>query len=585
MITYWILPVISQKQHVDGHIHGNMGEDLDNETIYTCSMHPQIRQSEPGQCPICGMDLIPLEQNSSDGAEGYGLKMTPESVQMANIQTAIIGSSKGEIADSIEVYGQIVNDETKSSRIVSHLSGRIDKLYVNYIGDKVNKGQRIASIYSPTLMSIHREILEAKKLEDISPGLLEAAKNKLKVMNISQAVIDQLLTTTEIQSYYDLMSEHSGIVSQKIMAEGDYVSPGSVLLEVNDLTKVWAHFDVYESDLAKFKVGSTIEFKISSQPKAVYKARISFIDPTINPQTRIVTVRAEINNSGLNLKPGMFLRGKVKQYHKSSGLIVPTSAVMWTGKRSVVYIKDQTSVSPSFEYREVELGSKTSKGYDIVGGLAPGEEVVVNGSFVIDAAAQLANKSSMMNKNISIKGQEVIHSIPDYTDETTEEHKAVLKNMVENYLIIKDGLVKDDVNASRSGVQLLIKTVENISLPKINNEVLLHWNKSINDIEISLQKMSTSDDLSEIRTLFEGLSSSLIYSLKVFGISEGKYLIQHCPMVNNNMGGDWLSIDTAIRNPYYGNDMLTCGENIEEIDKNYRSKHINNQILNQQHIH
>jgi len=200
---------------------------------------------------------------------------------------------------------------------------------------------------------------------------------------------------------FEVYSNTSGIVTAKRVATGDHVSEGSSLFEVANLSSVWVLFDAYESDLPFLKVGNTIAFTIQAMPGVNYSANILFIDPVIDPVNRVAKVRVEVNNSGGKLKPEMFANGTVKanltEYRDK--LVIPRSAVLWTGKRSVVYVKQPNSTEVNFKMREIELGPMLGNSYVVESGLTDGEEIVTDGTFSVDAAAQLAGKPSMMNRN------------------------------------------------------------------------------------------------------------------------------------------------------------------------------------------
>ncbi|MBI5538618.1 MAG: efflux RND transporter periplasmic adaptor subunit [Bacteroidia bacterium] len=364
--------------------------------VWTCSMHPQIRMDHKGLCPICAMDLIPLEQNVSE-INDSAIVMTEEALKLAEVQTVVV--SKQQPIKEVHLYGKIQADETSVQSIPAHVSGRIERLFVKYTGEKINKGQVIASIYSPELINAQKELLEAIKMKDVQPLLLEAAREKLSQFKLSGKQIEDIEKNGKLKSLVDVIANASGVVITKKVNSGDYVQIGTPLYEVADLSSVWAQFDAYESDLSWLKVGSQITYTLLALPGKEFKGNITFIDPVIDPQTRIAKVRVELNNSKGDFKPEMLATGIVKAKLPNSGnsIVVPQSAVLWTGKRSLVYVKIPNTTEPTFIMRNVTLGNYLQNSYEIIDGLNEGEEIVTNGTFSIDAAAQLAGKSSMMN--------------------------------------------------------------------------------------------------------------------------------------------------------------------------------------------
>lgn len=365
-------------------------------TIWTCSMHPQIRMDHKGLCPICGMELIPLEQNVSQ-VDNNAIVMTEEALKLAEVQTVIV--SKQQSIKEVHLYGKIQADERSAQSLPSHVPGRIEKLFVNFTGEKINKGQIIASIYSPELINAQQELLEALKIKDVQPLLLEAAREKLSQFKLSSKQIEDIEESGKIKSLFDVTATASGVVITKKVNSGDYVQTGTPLYEVADLSSVWALFDAYESDLPWLKIGSQISYTLLAVPGKVFNGNITFIDPVIDPLTRIAKVRVELNNTNGDFKPEMLATGivKAKLAHSGNSIVVPQSAVLWTGTRSLVYVKIPNTTEPTFLMRNVTLGNYLQNSYEIIDGLSEGEEIVTNGTFSIDAAAQLLGKPSMMN--------------------------------------------------------------------------------------------------------------------------------------------------------------------------------------------
>lgn len=370
--------------------------------MYTCSMHPQVRQDHPGKCPICGMDLIPVndEKQSATTTDSNAVVMSDEAVALANIETEVVGS--GATNKEVRLFGKILPDQRLEQTQSSYVEGRIEKLLINAPGDRVSRGQTLAVIYSPTLYAIEQELIAAVNFP-ASPQkkpLIDAAIEKLRLLNITQAQINQLIHTRKASPYTTLKANTSGTVIEKNINPGDYVKQGQALLKIANLGKVWAMFQAYESDLPFIHVGEKIHFTAEAMPGKVFTGSVSFVDPVIDSSSRTAGVRVEMNNTNGWFKPEMTLTGNIvanmKQYHGE--IVVPKSAVMWTGKRSIVYVKDTGETQPTFRLRRVTLGPSLSNGYVITDGLAEGEEIVTNGTFAVDASAQLAGKESMMDQ-------------------------------------------------------------------------------------------------------------------------------------------------------------------------------------------
>jgi len=366
-------------------------------TIWTCSMHPQIKMKEPGQCPICGMDLVPLSKNNTKSDDPYAIHLSKDAMQIANVLTTIVKKQKP--LKEIRLYGKVQVDERLFQSQTAHVPGRIEHLDINFTGEPVVKGQVLAEIYSPELITSQQELLETAKTKQIQPELYEASKEKLRQLKLSEEQIAKIESSGVIRNNFEVLSNSSGTVTARKVNKGDYVSEGTVLFDIADLSKIWIMFDAYENDLQFLHVGENISFNLQALPGQKFTGNIAFIDPVIDPVTRVAKVRVETGNQSGKLKPEMFATGIVfstlTEY--AGNIVIPKSAVLWTGKRSVVYVKQTDSEEPVFKNREVELGPMLGESYVIMSGLAEGEEIVTSGTFSVDAAAQLEGKPSMMN--------------------------------------------------------------------------------------------------------------------------------------------------------------------------------------------
>ena len=396
LLLGWIFFHSSPKVEKGEEVHNHSAEENRTE-VWTCSMHPQIRMDKPGKCPICAMDLILLNSNSSESSDPMAIHLTKEAAQLANVLTSVVTSQKP--VKEVRLYGKVQADERLLQSQVTYFSGRIEKLMVNFTGETVRKGQTLAVIYSPDLLTAQQELLEAAKTKQSQPEIYEASKEKLLQWKLSETQITSIESSGKVQANMEITSSASGIVTARRVNNGDYVSQGSVLYEVSDLSRVWVLFDAYESDLLFLKKGDRVDFTIQALPGTAFSGSIIFIDPVIDPVNRVAKVRVEISNPGSKLKPEMFVTGMVKSNlaEYKDKLVIPRSSVLWTGKRSIVYVK-QPGDEPIFKIREIGLGPMLGNSYVITDGLAEGEEIVTEGAFSVDAAAQLEGKPSMMNQ-------------------------------------------------------------------------------------------------------------------------------------------------------------------------------------------
>ena len=373
----------------------------EEKTIWTCSMHPQIKMDKPGKCPICGMDLIPLDNvkksDSETQTDPNEITMTEETMKLAEIQTLKVTRSKPE--KEVRLLGKVKPDERLFYTQAAHFPGRIEDLYANFTGKKIVKGQKIAKIYSPELITAQKELFEAIKSKETYPLLYKSARNKLKLWKLSDAQIDAIEQKGEIIEELDVLADYSGVIINRKVELGDHVKEGGALYELADLSHVWVMFEAYEPDLPWLNINDNVTFTVQGLGNKLFKGKITYINPFVDAKTRVAEVRVELNNPGIKLLPEMFANGIIKAELKGveNAIVVPKSAVLWTGKRAIVYVKVPNREMPTFLYREVTLGEDLGDFYVVENGLNEGEEIAVNGVFRIDASAQLEGKKSMMN--------------------------------------------------------------------------------------------------------------------------------------------------------------------------------------------
>ena len=550
---------------------------VDEETIWTCSMHPQIRQNEPGACPICGMDLIPLEDEQNEGIDPNAISMSATAMQLANVQTAVVGAMNQ--AKEVRLNGKIQEDERLVFSQSSHVPGRIENLKVNFTGDYVRKGQVIASVYSPELVTAQEELYEARKVMDTQPQLFNAAKEKLKTWKLTNSQIEQILQSGVSTTTFDIQADVSGYVTEKLVNPGDYVQRGQPIYEIADLSRVWVLFDVYESDMGWVKKGDKVEYTVSSIPGETFTGTISFLDPIINPTTRVAKARVATTNSGLKLKPEMFVSGIVQAELKKStdAVVVPKSAVMWTGQRSVVYVKSVTDQGLNFQLREVTLGPSLGDSYVIGEGLEIGEEIAIHGTFSIDAAAQLAGKPSMMSPDAGSSESEHNHGAmdmsPTYESIAAVERvsginstfKAQLTKVYDAYLKMNSAFVDSDAKQVASEAKEVIKALKLVDMALLKGDAHMKWMDQLEVLNSTISAISKTDDIEKQRHAYIQFNLAFYESIKMFGLDNTTAYFQYCPMANDDKGAYWLSSKKDILNPYFGDAMLTCGETKETI--------------------
>ncbi|MEO9503036.1 efflux RND transporter periplasmic adaptor subunit [Nonlabens ulvanivorans] len=537
----------------------NHSEETTNQ-MWTCSMHPQIMQPEPGDCPICGMDLIPAE-TGSEGLASNEIKMTKNAMALANIQTTIVGNGATSEDDGmISLSGKIATNDENNAVQTSYFDGRIEKLNISYEGQKVNRGQLLATIYAPNLVAAQQELLTTAALKESQPALYKAVRNKLKLWKLSDKQIEAIETSGRVRENFPIYATVSGTVAMVMAAEGDYVKQGQPILRVSNLNSVWAEFDAYENQISQFKKGQKIKVSTNAYANKEFDATVSFIDPVLNNATRTVTVRATLSNNDDLFKPGMFVTGKIEgttQTTSSGTVTIPASAVLWTGERSLVYIKTNPN-EPVFEMREVTLGNRSGENYQVSTGLKDGDEIVTNGTFTVDAAAQLQGKKSMMNQGKVVEEMADMQAMKIDLPQTFQKD---LQTAMTSYLEMKDAFVTSDAGQVSAFAKAAFKKFKGIKTDDLGKMEKSHFEQSLK----MLDAISSNENIENQREHFVILNENLIALAMNAEQGSNTLYVQKCPMANNNKGAIWMSLEKDIRNPYYGDAMLTCGSVIEEI--------------------
>jgi len=528
------------------------GEDTE---MWTCSMHPQIMQPEPGDCPICGMDLIPADA-SADGLGVDEFKMTKNAMALANIQTIRVGGAEN-LDNSISLSGKIQVNEEANAVQAAYFAGRIENLNVNFTGESVTRGQLLATIYSPELVAAQQELLTAAKLKESQPALYKAVRNKLKLWKLSENQINSIENAGQVKENFPVFATVSGTVTEKLVQEGDYVAKGEPMLKIANLNSVWAVFDAYENQIANLEEGQKIKVTTNAYPDKEFEATVSFIDPVLNTSRRTILVRTVLNNTNDILKPGMFVKASIETSGESpskSTLNIPKSAVLWTGERSLVYVKTNPE-EPVFEMREIKLGTAMGDSYQVISGLDGGEEIVANGTFTVDAAAQLQGKKSMMTKTAMKKESSNMEM------QLPETFQKDFTSVLAAYFSLKNAFVASDVEKAKAFSYKMLQEVESLKIDNLGAMETSHISK----IKSMLEAISENDNIENQRDHFIVLSENMIAFASNMKVLDKTIYLQHCPMANNNKGADWLSLSENVENPYYGEAMLNCGEVISEL--------------------
>jgi Cu(I)/Ag(I) efflux system membrane fusion protein len=562
-------------------------------SVFTCPMHPQIRQGEPGRCPICAMELVaaPEDDRADDDGDAPRLRVSARAAALMDIRTWPV--ERRHVEAERRFLGKFVFDETRLFDIVTRTEGQITRLFVNFTGVSVRKGEHLAEFYSPEFFIATQELLLTRA---------PAAKTKLRLMGVSDEQIEDILRSGQPRETFTLFSPVTGVLKELDGRQGVWRMKGERLLQLADLSTLWALLDAYESDLPLVHYGQQVQLEVAAFPGRQFTGFVAFIAPELDERTRTVKVRLNVPNPDGALRPGMFARALLQAPLNVEGhaygpelagkwicpmhpeivgdapaacdicgmpldpaeklgyvraeekvelpLVIPASAPLITGKRAVVYVKLPDTDRPTFEGREVVLGPRAGEFYIVHRGLAEGEQVVTQGNFKIDSELQLRGLPSMMapqegrGQRDGGRGPEPV-SVP-------QEFSEGVAGFAAAYLRLTTTLAKDEMPA--------VKELE-AALTRLDEFKVAEWQPVSRGLHGALHVMEAATDIEVVRRQLPALTAHTEEAITQFAAGKAGVLYRaHCPMAFDNQGADWLQAGKDIANPYFGARMFRCGE-------------------------
>lgn len=604
-----------------GSLGSSVSSEAANQEIHTCPMHPHIRQLGPGRCPTCGMPLVPATTTGAD-LDQLAVTIEPARRRLANIKTAKV--TQQPVTTTIRTIGSIEIDESRQATIASYIGGRVERLFADYTGVEVDKGDHLAIVYSPQLYSAQVEYLEAKntlsKSTDLTLTSVREAQAKL-VINSRQRLVElgmtpeqleELDSSSEAKSRLTIYAPIGGTVIEKLAEEGKYISAEGPIYRIANLSMVWLMLELYPEDAPRIRFGQLVQAELTSLPGRTLTGRVAFIDPRVDKAKRTVGVRVEFKNEKGELRPGDYaqaaieipigpqgeiydaeLAGKwISPMHpqiildqpgdcpicgmklvptsrygyteqpvaQPQSVTVPRSALLMAGEHSVVYVETEPG---RFELRNVTLGPILKDSAVVLAGLEPGEEVATSGNFLIDSQMQLAGKPSLIdptryapqfrNKPLEFESINIVQI------EGSPGKK--LERLYAAYFSVQKALSEDELPAEKV-VESLFQLSNELSQTEAFGEVPREQLVKINENVAHLHHQS----LDEARKKFKPISHAVITLVTEIRGQNADLSFHHffCPMVKQGEG-DWLQAEDQLSNPYYGAQMLRCGELVRTI--------------------
>lgn len=593
--------------------------------FWTCSMHPQIQQPGPGQCPLCGMDLIPVYEGQQESLGEHELKLSDVARKLASIETVPV---ERRFADArIRMVGKVEYDETRLGYIAAWMPGRLDRLYVDYTGVPVQKNDHMVSLYSPDLMAAQEELIQTlvttQQIQESDSAVMkkraretvESAREKLRLLGLTDEQVREIERSGKPAEQVTIYAPMSGIVIEKHAMEGMYVETGTRIYTIADLSTVWVKLDAYESDLTWIRYGQDVSFTTEAYPGEIIHGTVAFIDPVLNEKTRTIKVRVNVPNPDGKLKPGMFVRGEVFARMADGGqvippdlagqwicpmhpeilkeeqgtcdlcgmdlvsveaygyvqveaaqppLMIPAQAPLITGRRALVYV-EQPGEEGIFEGREVVLGPRAGNAYVVISGLEEGERVVVQGNFKIDSALQILAKSSMMSQDADTDPHAHHDHDPAMHHEAPPAFQDQLAAFFEGYEAIGTAMAADDDAALAAALETARERLAAVDMGLLEGDAHDDWMPHQVSLRNALRDM-VGADTEKTRELYEQMSDNLLQVVEMYGIpSSLSVYVMECPMAFDNKGAQWLQAVPELHNPYFSGGMLSCGSVVKEI--------------------
>lgn len=560
-------------QDITGASAAGPADDEGGNTFFTCGMHPWVILPTPGLCPICHMDLTPLDPSKFTGE----ISIDPVLAQNIGVRSGLVET--GPLVGIVRTVGKIDYDETSLHDVNLRVAGWIEELHVDYLGASVAKDQPLFELYSPELFSAQQEYLLARQHGQL-PGVpfvprvaedaatsLEAARTRLAYFGIDDAQLAELERTGKPQKTMTIKSPRAGTVIQKMAVDGMRVDPGMKMYRIADLDRVWVTVTVYEYQLPYVELGQDAVMSLPYVAGQQFEGKVTYVYPWTDEKTRQVNVRLEFDNRDGRLKPGMFANIELRRTLADERTLVSRSAVIDTGERQVALV---SLGNGRFEPRDLQLGIETEGDrVEVKSGLEPGERVVTSAQFLLDSESKIREGLLRMlrgdlvgNESAVVVGPELDSLPPDLADSLTEALAA--------YLQIGDELATDAADGVAASAQKLTDAAEAMEMVVIpGQEHFWHQHTEAALVRVKAKDLVADTDLTTVRVTYADLSSAFAKLLRVTGVPasyEREVQELHCPMFLEEQGGAfWLQHSGSARNPYFGSKMLTCFDKREPL--------------------
>ncbi|MFN8335429.1 MAG: efflux RND transporter periplasmic adaptor subunit [Cyclobacteriaceae bacterium] len=534
---------------------------------YTCPMHPQIVQDRPGTCPICGMDLVPVDA-SGDKSE---VTLSESQIELANIQVQPVAVQS--IGTRLLLNGRIRTDETKTEVVSTRVPGRLDKLHVKQTGSLISEGQVIYEIYSEQLLTYQQEFLLANNQANTADNkryqsYLEAAGKRLRLYGMTENQIKRLAESKHTDPVIRYVAPASGVVTEVMVSEGQYVTEGAPVYRLENLHSLWVEAELYPEEAAFVKVGDIISIHVSGYENEELNGKVTFLSPEYRQATQIFILRASIGNPNHQFVPGM--QAEIALEHsKRRALAIPADAVIREEHKDHVYRKVGNG---KFKAQMVTTGLENFDKVEITSGIAEGDSIVISGAYLLYSEIVLKKGVHPMagHDHGAMTASASSEAIP--TDQASTEQPVItvdskfsdqLSRALPAYLQIKDALVASDTKAAAAAASSFSSALAKVNMGLLRGDAHDQWMSKLKILNEGAKLVQVSDDVDIQRASFSKLTGAYYGALKMFRVTGLKAYYQYCPMAFDNKGAYWISQEEQVSNPYFGEQMLRCGETKE----------------------
>lgn len=536
---------------------------------YTCPMHPQIIQDKPGTCPICGMELVPV----AAGGDKTEVTLSESQAELANITVQPV-SVQG-IGNSLLLNGRLRTDENQTEVVSTRVPGRLDKLLIKETGVHINKGQVIYEIYSEQLLTLQQEFLlareqansvDSKKYE----AYLQAAKKKLWLYGMTDAQINDLSNSKVANSRIQFVAPASGTITDIMVSEGQYVTEGASIYRLEKLNRLWVEAELYPNEASLIKLRDRVTIYVNGFENQPIESEVIFLSPEYRQGSQIFVLRAALSNPGYRFVPGMQAE-IVYEHSKKRALALPADAVIREQNGGHVYKKIGKG---KFKAQMVTTGLENFNKVEIKDGLEEGDSIVVTGAYLLYSEIVLKKGANPMagHHHDGMKMVSQTEAPSQQKSAADEQPMAVdpkfsqqLGSVVTTYLKVKDALVSSDAGATSVQAKSMDAALKNVDMTLLQGDAHMMWMEQLKNMERSIKLMETANDIEIQRASFSQLTGVLYSSIKTFGVKGLHAYYQFCPMAFDSKGAYWISHEEQISNPYFGEQMLRCGETKETL--------------------